>query len=433
MKMTPYTNNSNCFDLNRSNLIKKLSRTTAQFFWTKPAIYLLLPLIGTGVVLLEGCSGPSNGSSSQQTTAQAPENSRTGSDRPKENPSDRPLTPTAADTNFVVDVVKKVEPAVVQINTSQTVRSQVPEAFNDPFFRRFYGEAVPSQPRERSRRGVGSGFVISANGQILTNSHVVNKADVVTVSFADGTTLEGKVVGEDPASDIAVIQVQANNLPTVALGSSERVEPGQWAIAIGNPLGLQQTVTVGVVSATSRSGRDIGVSDKRIDFIQTDAAINPGNSGGPLLNARGEVIGINTAIIQGAQGLGFAIPIDTARRIAEQLLTKGRVERPYLGIEMANLTPEIKEKLSNRGFQINADRGVLILRVISGSPANKAGIRAGDIIQSINNQPVNKANELQQLVEKNGVGNPLQLQVQRNGQNLSLSVRPEPLPTQPES
>lgn len=465
MKRTPYANAPNCLDLNRSELKKKpsqypikafsdSSRISAQFFLSKAGIYLLLPLIGTGMALLGGCSKSSdvslsqqgnsqavdNSKPSQQTTAQAPENSTTGSDRPQGIPStsgapsltDRPLVPTATDTNFVVEVVKKVEPAVVQINTSQTERAQVPDSLNDPFFRRFFGEGQPTPPQGRSRRGVGSGFVISSNGQILTNSHVVNKADRVMVSFSDGRTVEGKVLGEDPASDLAVVQVPGNNLPTVTLGSSERVEPGQWAIAIGNPLGLQKTVTVGVISATSRSGSDIGVSDKRIDFIQTDAAINPGNSGGPLLNARGEVIGINTAIIQGAQGLGFAIPIDTAKRISQELISKGKVEHPYLGVQMATLTPEIKEKLSNGGLRVAADRGILILRVLQGSPADKAGIKPGDVIQAINNQPVNKANELQQQLEKNGVGRQLPLQLQRNGQNLNLAVRPEPMPARPE-
>jgi Do/DeqQ family serine protease len=442
MKRKGYSYKIKSINLKGSNLqevsqylIKTFSnsnRTAAQFFWPKPAIYLLLPLLGTGAALLNSCSEASNLSPSQsnvsppqETTAQTPDNTR--------NSSARPLTPTTEDTNFVVEVVKKVEPAVVQINTSKIVRNRAPEGSEDPFFRRFFGDAPPSRSAERTVRGVGSGFVISSNGQILTNSHVVNKADTVTVSFSDGRTVEGKVLGEDPASDIAVVQVPGNNLPTVQLGSSERVQPGQWAIAIGNPLGLQETVTVGVVSATSRSGSDIGVSDKRIDFIQTDAAINPGNSGGPLLNARGEVIGINTAIIQGAQGLGFAIPIDTAQRIAQQLITKGKVDHPYLGIQMANLTPEIKQKLNNRGLRVDADRGVLIVRVIPGSPASKAGIKAGDVIQSINNQPVNKANELQQLVEKGGVGSQLQIQLQRNGQNLNLAVRSEPLPAQAES
>ncbi|MGC1393630.1 MAG: HhoA/HhoB/HtrA family serine endopeptidase, partial [Coleofasciculaceae cyanobacterium] len=349
--------------------------------------------------------------SSQNVTAPPQNNSQPliGS-TDNNNTSKRPLTPTAADNNFVVDVVKRVEPAVVQINTSQIQRSQEPDEFGSPIFRQFRG----SQPQERISRGVGSGFVISPNGQILTNSHVVNKADRVTVSFSDGRTVEGKVVGEDPASDIAVVQVEGNNLPSVTLGSSAQVEPGQWAIAIGNPLGLQKTVTVGVISATSRSGSDIGVSDKRIDFLQTDAAINPGNSGGPLLNARGEVIGINTAIISGAQGLGFAIPIDTAQRIAQQLITTGKVERPYLGVQMVTLTPEIKARLRNnldQRISITADRGIIIVRVARNSPADQAGLKPGDVIQAINKQPVNKAEELQQLLDKNGVGSQLQIQI----------------------
>lgn len=392
---------------------------------------LLLSLTGTGLTLLGSCGAPNI--SSQDVTA-PPQNTVSQpivSPKAESNntTTNRPLTPTSADNNFVVDVVKKVEPAVVQINTSQIQRTQEPDEFGSPFYRRFR----EGQPQERTARGVGSGFVISSNGQILTNSHVVNKADRVTVSFSDGRTVEGKVVGEDPASDIAVVQVQGNNLPTVTLGSSAQVEPGQWAIAIGNPLGLQKTVTVGVISATSRSGSDIGVSDKRIDFIQTDAAINPGNSGGPLLNARGQVIGINTAIISGAQGLGFAIPIDTAQRIAQQLITTGKVERPYLGVQMVTLTPEIKERLRNNPNQrisITAERGIIIVRVAENSPADRAGIQPGDVIQAINNQQVNKAEELQQQLEKNGVGSQLQIQLQRGNQKLQIAARPEALPSQ---
>lgn len=416
-------NRSQFQELLNSNKLDKLVGTKNRNLW-------FLSLLGTGITLLGGCALPNI--SSQNVTAPPQNNSQPliGS-TDNNNTSKRPLTPTAADNNFVVDVVKRVEPAVVQINTSQIQRSQEPDEFGSPIFRQFRG----SQPQERISRGVGSGFVISPNGQILTNSHVVNKADRVTVSFSDGRTVEGKVVGEDPASDIAVVQVEGNNLPSVTLGSSAQVEPGQWAIAIGNPLGLQKTVTVGVISATSRSGSDIGVSDKRIDFLQTDAAINPGNSGGPLLNARGEVIGINTAIISGAQGLGFAIPIDTAQRIAQQLITTGKVERPYLGVQMVTLTPEIKERLRNnldQRISITADRGIIIVRVARNSPADQAGLKPGDVIQAINKQPVNKAEELQQLLDKNGVGSQLQIQIQRGSQNLNLTARPEALPTQTE-
>lgn len=345
--------------------------------------------------------------------------------------SDRPLSPTEEDTNFVVEVVERVEPAVVQINTSRVVRREVPEAFNDPFFRRFFGNQIPVEPSERTVRGVGSGFVISGNGQILTNAHVVNNADTVTVTFSDGRELEGKVLGADPVTDIAVVQVPAQNIPTAALGNSDQIRPGQWAIAIGNPLGLQETVTVGVISATDRSSADIGVSDKRIGFIQTDAAINPGNSGGPLLNARGQVIGVNTAIIGGAQGLGFAIPINTAQQIAQQLITTGKVEHPYIGVQLIGLTPEVLEELRNSrdiNIQISAESGVLIARVVPGSPAAEAGLRPGDVIQAINNQPTKTAEEVQRLVDQAGVSGQLQLRLQRGTRTAEVSVRPEPLP-----
>lgn len=429
MKKTRCNYAPNRSDLNCSNLTRQPSKLKLKFLaagnfsWKKRVTYLLLPLIGTGVAFLGGCSRFATSFPTQQETSQALDNSR--------DESSRPLVPTASDTNFVVEVVEKVEPSVVQINTSKTVKSQVPEAFEEPFFRRFFGREIPQAPAERVVRGIGSGFVIKPDGLILTNAHVVNNADTVTVSFPDGRSFEGKVLGADPVTDIAVVQIPANNLQTVELGNSQQVQPGQWAIAIGNPLGLQETVTVGVVSATDRSSRDIGVPDKRIGFIQTDAAINPGNSGGPLLNARGEVIGVNTAIIGGAQGLGFAIPINTAQRIAQQLITSGKVEHPYLGVQIVPLTPEIKQEINsnpNSGFVVQADRGILIVRVVPGSPAAEAGLRAGDVIQEINNQPVTKTDELQLLVERSGVGSQLPIQVQRGRRTLELTVRPEPLP-----
>ncbi len=407
-----------------SRLLPSCTSKADSFFGFKPAFYLLLPLVGIGVVFLGGCSEVSN-LTRQQTNPQTLQESN--------RQSNRPLVPTEEDTNFVVNVVKKVEPAVVRINTSQTVRRELPEEFNDPFFRRFFGEAFPSQPQERVQQGVGSGFVIDPKGLIVTNSHVINNADVVTVVFSDGRSLEGKVLGQDPVTDIAVVQVQANDLPTVELASSETVQAGQWAIAIGNPLGLQETVTVGVVSAIDRSSSDIGAKGKRVPFIQTDAAINPGNSGGPLLNARGQVIGVNTAIIQGAQGIGFAIPIDTARQIAEQLITKGRVEHPFLGIQMVSLTPEIREQLKNSpnsNIRIDAEQGVLIVQVVRGSPADRAGLRPGDVIQTMNNQPITKAEQVQQQLEKSGVGNQLPMTIQRDGQTVQLTVQPAPLPSQ---
>jgi serine protease Do len=403
--------------------LNSTSRLTEKLSGKKPKTHLLLPLLGVGITFLSSCSTnlSRNLQPSQQTeTAQAVQETNT--------PNNRPLVPTPEDSNFVVAVVNKVEPAVVQINTARTVRTQVPEIFNDPFYRRFFGQQVP-QAQERVVRGVGSGFVINPNGQILTNAHVVNNADTVTVSFADGRRVEGKVVGQDTVSDIAVVQVPTNNLPTVELASSEQVQPGQWAIAIGNPLGLEKTVTVGVVSATDRSISDI--SDNRIGFIQTDAAINPGNSGGPLLNARGQVIGVNTAIIRGAQGIGFAIPINTAQRIAQQLITEGKVEYPYIGIQMIAITPEVKQRINNlpnSNINVQADQGILVVRVVPGSPADRAGLRAGDVIQQINNQSVTTADGVQELIEKSGVGSNVQIQLQRNDKTVQLTVRPEPLP-----
>ncbi|WP_242037792.1 HhoA/HhoB/HtrA family serine endopeptidase [Tolypothrix sp. FACHB-123] len=341
---------------------------------------------------------------------------------------------SGGDPNFVVGVVQKVGSAVVRIDSSRTVTSQ-PEEFEDPFFRRFFGD-TPSQPRQRVERGSGSGFIINSTGQILTNSHVVDGADDVTVTLKDGRTFNGKVLGEDPVTDVAVIKIDANNLPTLGIGNSDALQPGEAVIAIGNPLGLNNTVTSGIISATGRSSSDIGASDKRVDYIQTDAAINPGNSGGPLLNVRGQVIGMNTAIIRGAQGLGFAIPINTAQRIAQQLITSGKVDHPYLGVQMVTLTPELRERINSRlgdRITLNTDKGVLLVNIVPRSPAAAAGLKSGDVIRSINNRPVDKIEDVQRLVENSKIGEPLQMQVVRNGQVSQVAVTPAPLPVRRES
>ncbi len=396
-------------------------------------LFLLLGAIAT--VSIGGCSSlpnnPLNGGNNNSPGQAQAEN--------KTNNTSKIAPPAifqsgGGDSNFVVKVVDAVGPAVVRIDTSRTVRSQLPDEFNDPFFRRFFGDRLPSQSRERVQRGNGSGFIINSNGEILTNAHVVDGADTVTVKLRDGREFDGKVLGEDPVTDVAVIKIDAEDLPTVPLGNSESLKPGEAVIAIGNPLGLDYTVTSGILSATGRSSADIGASDKRVDYLQTDAAINPGNSGGPLLNAKGEVIGMNTAIIRGAQGLGFAIPINTVQRISQELIAKGSVDHPYLGIVMVTLNQEIRERLNSElgTPTVGTDKGVLLVRVVPGSPAARAGLKAGDVIVGINDQNVSKNEEVQKIVEKSKIGVPLRVEVERNGRTTQLAVSPGPLPVQQE-
>lgn len=333
-----------------------------------------------------------------------------------------PLQPAIAqlptdnsDSNFIASVVERTGPAVVRIDSSRTLRSR-----SSGFGRRV-------------QQGTGSGFIIRGDGLVMTNAHVVDGADTVTVTLKDGREFTGRVMGKDELTDVAVVKINANNLPTVSLGNSDQLKPGEWAIAIGNPLGLDNSVTVGIVSGTGRSGGVVGEPDKRVRFIQTDAAINPGNSGGPLLNQRGQVIGMNTAIIRGAQGLGFAIPINRAQQVATQLVAQGRVNHPYLGIQMANLTPARRENINSDpqlGMRLQADRGVLIMEVAPNSPAAQAGLQRGDVIQAINGSAVTTADEVQQVVENSSIGRSLSLDVSRNGRNVRLSVSPGEFPTQ---
>ncbi len=382
--------------------------------WKRAAASLSLVLLGSGMTLAGGYLA-----GNQQQLAQKASNlavSRVDA---------APPLPNNADPNFVTQVVQTVGPAVVRIEASRTVTSRLPAEFNDPFFRRFFGSQLPQQ-RERVERGTGSGFIINANGSILTNAHVVDGADTVRVILKDGRSFQGKVLGTDSLTDVAVVKIQANNLPTVTLGNSDQLQPGQWAIAIGNPLGLDNTVTTGIISATGRTSNQIGAPDRRVEYIQTDAAINPGNSGGPLLNYRGEVVGMNTAIIQGAQGLGFAIPIKTAQRISDQLIATGQVKHAYLGIQMVGLTPQIKDNINsdpNSGLSVDTDKGVLVVKVMPNSPAAKAGLRAGDVIQKLNGQAVTDASNVQRAVESTGVGGQLQLELWRNGRSVNLAVQ----------
>lgn len=325
--------------------------------------------------------------------------------------------------NFISKVAQEVGPGVVRINASRTVASNVPPMFNDPFFRQFFGNQIPQAPREQIQRGTGSGFIISEDGKILTNAHVVDGATSVTVNLKDGRVFDGQVLGSDPLTDLAVIQIEAENLPVLQIGNSEELIIGEWAIAIGNPLGLDNTVTTGIISATGRSSSEIGVGDKRLDFIQTDAAINPGNSGGPLLNARGEVIGINTAIIQNAQGLGFAIPINRAAQIAQTLIAEGKVDHPYIGISMVALNEQTRERLEqmNKPHLVN-EEGVLIVNVMPNSPAAQAGLKSGDVITGVEGEKISDSSQVQKIVEGRKVGSDLTLNLRRDKQSFDVAV-----------
>lgn len=344
------------------------------------------------------------------------------------NPS-IPLTPL----NFVAQAVQKVSPAVVRIDAErQLAKNQ--DLLKNPLFKKFFDEDSPLPDNSESiEQGTGSGLIWHQNGQIITNAHVVQEASHVTVTLKDGRTFSGKVIGIDPLTDVAVVQISAQNLPTVKLGSSETLITGDWAIAIGNPLGLDNSVTIGIISAVDRSSSEVGIPDKRVRFLQTDAAINPGNSGGPLLNAQGEVIGINTAIRTDAEGLGFAIPIETVQRIAQQLLSKGKADHPYLGVQMITLTqngPNTHRLQKDLNLDVSQDHGVLIIQVLPNSPAEKQGLKIGDIIEKVGNQPVTTSQQVQEQVEKSAIGQPLAITIKRNKKIINLTIYPDSFPQQ---
>jgi S1-C subfamily serine protease len=338
-----------------------------------------------------------------------------------------PANAAIGGNSFVTAAVNRVGSAVVRIDTERTVTRNLDPFFDDPFFRQFFGNSLPRQLPSEQLRGLGSGFIFDRSGLILTNAHVVDKADKVTVRLKDGRSFEGKVQGADEVTDLAVIKINTNGeLPVAPLGSSSNVQVGDWAIAVGNPLGLDNTVTLGIVSTLRRSSAEVRIPDKRLEFIQTDAAINPGNSGGPLLNAQGEVIGINTAIRGDAMGIGFAIPIDKAKTIAAQLQRGEKVAHPFIGVRMENLTPELARRFNsnpNSPIQLPEINGVLVRQVIPNSPAASAGIRPGDVIVQVDGENITKGEQLLNIVESSRVGQVLQLKVQRGNQTQQLSIR----------
>ncbi len=340
--------------------------------------------------------------------------------------------PAGGSVNFIAQAVQAVGGAVVRIDATKDLYSK---ELNSPLFK---GLLEPDEDfpgfDPHLEQGTGSGFILSSDGQLVTNAHVVEGSSIVKVTLKDGQVFEGKVMGIDELTDIAVIKIEASGLPTAKLGNSEILIPGEWAIAIGNPLGFDNTVTIGIISALNRPSAQVGIPDKRVRFIQTDAAINPGNSGGPLLNVRGEVIGLNTAIRTDAQGLGFAIPIETAQRVANQLFTKGTADHPYLGVRMLTLDGDGRERAKayfaeDYFTEAVMEPGVLVVGVIPNSPAAIAKIQEGDIIRKVGGQPIQTAVEVQEAVENSVIGRDLMIEVQRQKTTKMLRVRPTNFPS----
>jgi serine protease Do len=324
---------------------------------------------------------------------------------------------------------KRAMPSVVKISVSKVVKTpanmQMPEGFEDnPMFRQFFGNGRGFQPpRPHREGGLGSGVIVSSDGYILTNNHVVDDASSVTVTLPDRREFKGKVIGKDAKIDLAVVKIDATNLPAITVGNNAKMEVGDAVLAIGNPFGVGQTVTMGIISAT---GRQVGIEDYE-DFIQTDAAINPGNSGGALVNDRGELVGINTAILAGNsggnQGIGFAVPVNLARQVMDQIVTNGRVIRSYLGVQVQGLTPAIAKAMN-----LNSPDGALVSNVTPNSPAQRAGLQTGDVITAINGNPVSESNQLRMTVSMMSPGQDAHLKVIRDGQVRQFTVKVEEMP-----
>jgi serine protease Do len=325
------------------------------------------------------------------------------------------------------EVAKKVSPAVVFIKVEKEIDSRTSgnpfnSPFGDEFFRRFFGqppqhrEPQREQPKERSK-GQGSGFILSPDGYIMTNNHVVGDADQVTVTLLDGREYKADIVGTDPPSDVAIIKIDESDLPFLRLSDSDKLEVGDWVLAFGNPFGLSHTLTAGIVSAKGRSG--MGLNEYE-NFIQTDAAINPGNSGGPLVDLDGRVVGMNTAIFSrsgGYMGIGFAIPINMAQRIREQLVETGSVTRGRLGVYIQDITPDLAES-----FDLEKSEGILITQVMVDSAADKAGLKQGDLVLEMNGKKVGKVAEFRNQVSFTQPGSKVKLLIQRNGKEKVLTA-----------
>jgi Do/DeqQ family serine protease len=337
-------------------------------------------------------------------------------------PSTGPM-PVAASVGSYHHAVSRATPSVVNIFTSKEVRSPRHPLLNDPLFRRFFGGEPPDEAQRAA--SLGSGVIVSASGYLLTNHHVVEAADEIEVALADGKKLLAKVVGNDPETDLAVLRVDAEGLPAITFGSSEALRVGDVVLAIGNPFGVGQTVTSGIVSALGRTGLGINTFE---NFIQTDAAINPGNSGGALVDAGGNLVGINTAIFSrsgGSMGIGFAIPVSTAKMVLEQIVRTGAVTRGWIGVEVQEITPPIAES-----FRLGASGGALIAGVLRGGPADKAGVKPGDVLVEIEGRPVADPSSMLNLIAALPPGAPARMKFKRQGKDVAASItigrRPKP-------
>jgi S1-C subfamily serine protease len=373
-------------------------------------------------IAVPGSSSSSSSSTSTEISAAAPS-------KPALVKAAALFSQPLAPHSFVAEAVQKVGSTIVRIDTEKTVvRRQTDPLYSDPLFRDFFGDGYGMSPREDHLRGQGSGFIIDGSGIILTNAHVVNDADTVSVTLKDGRSFEGKVQGVDEVSDLAVVKLQGvkGKLPVAPLGNSDEMQVGDWAIAVGNPVGLDNTVTLGIISTLHRPSAEVGIPNKRLDFIQTDAAINPGNSGGPLLNAQGEVVGINTAIRADAMGIGFAIPINKAKLLKDQLVRGERILHPYVGVQMTTLTPKLAQdnnKDPNSPIALPEVNGVLVMKVLANTPAAAAGMRLGDVVTAINGDPISNANQFQVVVENTEVGQVLDLTVKRGNRTQTIAVK----------
>ncbi|QNJ29374.1 trypsin-like peptidase domain-containing protein [Synechococcus sp. A15-24] len=347
---------------------------------------------------------------------------RGGSEAPKVEPPpvvhDRPRSaPLQPGENVIVKAVERVGPSVVRIDTEKDI--------NNPM-----GQLFGLGPSTQRQQGQGSGFITRANGLIFTNEHVVRGADRVNVTLPDGRRFQGTVLGGDPLTDVAVVKVVAENLPVASLGNSDQLRPGEWAIAIGNPFGLNNTVTAGIISAVDRTDANIG-EGQRVPYIQTDAAVNPGNSGGPLISAAGEVIGMNTAIRKApGAGLSFAVPINLAKRIAQQIVSTGQASHPFIGVQLRSLTPQLAREINATSTRCTVPvvNGVLVVDVVPDTPAESAGIRQCDLIRAVNGTSVENPSEVQLAVDRGRVGQPMQITIERDGLEQTLEVLPKELP-----